>query len=229
MSKLAEIFKNSRIVALAGEKNSGKTNNLIYLIKEFRETDKKTPIYVFGMPDSVMKYLRTKLNVKEISQLRHLIQKKDCLLILDECQKLKLNDSRYREELDEFTDFVYHNNVYVILSSPNIRSFNSVIGGVVEKWLLKSVKVDECINGSQLKKVILNYKGRYKEMDCLEMPKNEILVVNNCEELVIDCDYVSEADDKKANINIFVEKNTQRKNTEKTQRKNPENTQKKLE
>ena len=201
--KFKEIFGDIRIVGLAGEKNTGKTNNLVYLIKEFIEKDKgKTPIYVYGMPQEVMKYLKT-LGVREISEIQHLVDKKDCILIIDEFQKLKLNDRRYKDVLAAFVDFVYHNNVYAILSSPNIREFNSVIGGVIERWLLKSVRRDMCVNGSQLKKVIEDYKGRYRSLFSVRTNPNELLLINDSEEIVIKCPYIKEADSKVKNEKLF--------------------------
>lgn len=200
--ELKEIFKDCRIVAIAGLKNTGKTNNLVYLIKNLRETNKDTNIFAFGMPIEVMNYLK-KLKVEEISSIKHLVKKKNCLLILDEFQQLKLNDRRYKDDLDSFIDFVYHNNVYVILSSPNIREFNSIIGGVIEKWLLKSIRIDNCINGSQLKKAIESYKGRFKVLGSLDVPVNQLLVINDNKEIVINCEYVKEADSKKCQENVF--------------------------
>jgi len=202
MNKLKEIFGNGRILGLAGIKNSGKTNNLVSLIVDYRKYHVDTPIYAFGMPNEVMEFLK-KIGVKEISSLKHLVKKKSCLLILDEFQKLKLGDRRYKDDLDEFVDFVYHNNVYVILCSPNIREFNSIIGGVIEKWLLKSVKPDMCINGCQLKKVIEAYKGRYKSLGTIEMPVDKLLVINEEQEMVVNCEYVEQADNKKTNQDIF--------------------------
>ncbi len=203
MSKLNKIFKGVRIVGLAGLKNSGKTNNLISLIVDYRKTHKEEQIFAFGLNESVMNFLSKKYNVIEISSLRHLVGKKDCLIILDEFQRLKLNDRRNKDELDEFIDFVYHNNVYVILSSPNIREFNSIIGGVIEKWLLKSVRKDNCINGSQLKRIVEKYKGRYKLLGEIEVPVNELLVINDDEELKIKCKYIKEADHKLKNKELF--------------------------
>lgn len=200
---LKEIFKDCRVVALAGEKNSGKTNNLVYLLKQLREKNKDIKIYAYGMEKGVMDYLSKELKIKEISSLSHIVGKKNCLLILDEFQGLKLNDSRYRDVKAKFMDFIYHNNVYCILSSPNIREFNTIIGGDIEKWLLKSVTMDRCMNGSQLKKVVQNYKGRHKQMDSIIMPKDKILVINNEEEIVLNCKYVKEADNKAANESIF--------------------------
>ena len=199
---LKEIFGDQRIIALAGEKHSGKTNNLIYLIKDLRQKMPTLPIYVYGMPQDVMQYLKT-LKVEEISELKHLLGKKNCVLILDEYQKLKLNDRRYKDALASFIDFVYHNNVYTILSSPNIREFNSIIGGVIERWLLKTVKKDSCINGSQLKRIIENYKGSWKSIDSIVLPKDKLLLINDEKEIVIDCPYVKEADSKLSNVNLF--------------------------
>ena len=200
--KLKKVFQDCRIVALAGIKNSGKSNNLVHLILDYRKHNNKTPIFIYGMPTPVTVYLR-KYGVREISSIKHLVNKRDCLLIIDEFQKLKLNDRRYKEVLDIFVDFIYHNNVYCIFSTPNIREFNSVIGGVIEKWLLKSVRVDQCINGSQLKKALQSYEGRYKVLGSVNVPKNELLVINDTEEILIHCPYIEDIDTKKTNINLF--------------------------
>jgi len=202
MNKLKEIFGDKRIVGLAGEKSSGKTNNLVRLVKDFRNKKKDVEIYAYGMPTMVMDYLK-ELNVEEISSLKHLVHKKNCILLIDEFQKLKLNDRRHKDSLNEFVDFVYHNNVWVIFSSPNIREFNSVIGGVIERWLLKTVRIDMCINGSQLKKVIDEYQGKYKSLGAIEVPKDKILIINDHKELIVTCRYLPEADNKLANENVL--------------------------
>lgn len=200
--KLKTIFKDARIVALCGDKNTGKTNNLVSLIVDYRKTNKETDIFAYGMPKEVMTFLK-KLNVKEISSLKHLINKKDCFLIVDEFQKLKLNDRRYKDDLNEFVDFVYHSNVFTILSSPNIREFNTVIGGIIDKWLLKSTRVDKCVNGSQLKKEIVDYKGNLKKLGHLSVPQDKLLLINDDYEKVIKCKYIKEADTKTKNIELF--------------------------
>ena len=199
---IKKIFDTKRIVGLAGEKSTGKTNNIVSLLVEYRKFNQKTPIYAYGMPQLVMKYLIS-IGVKEISCLQHLVRKKDCILVLDEFQRLKLNDRRYKDELDKFLDFVYHNNVYVILASPNLREFNSVIGGIIERWLLKNVRNDLCVNGSQLKKVIENYKGSCKHLDAIEVPVNKLLLINDEEEILLKCAYIKEADSKSNMVKLF--------------------------
>jgi len=201
--KLNQIFSNDiRISAIAGSKNSGKTNNMIHLLKDFRETDKKTPIYAYGFPISLKSTIK-KLKIKPISSLTQLLNKASCILVLEEFQRLKLNDRRYKDTLAEFINFVYHRNVYVILSSPDIREFNSLIGGVIQRWLLKTINIDQCVNGSQIKKVIEDYKGSYKLLGSISVPKNELLVINDDEEIVITCPYEDDADHKKSNKPLF--------------------------
>lgn len=201
-SLLKQAFADKRIIALAGEKNTGKTNNIIFMVRQFREENPDVPIFSYGLPPSVQRYL-SKFDVWEISSMNHLIKKKNCLIILDEFQKMKLNDRRFKDLQDEFVDFVYHNNVWVLLSSPNLREFNSVIGSFIERWMLKDVKLSSCINGSQLKRAIDSYKGSYRTLSSVSVPKDEILVLNDDIELVLRCGYVKEADSKNTNKSIF--------------------------
>ena len=199
---LKTIFKDARIVALAGNKSTGKSNNLIRLIIEFRKKDQDTPIYAYGLDPKLDKLLNT-LKVQVISSIEQLVYKKNCIIILDEFQRLHFNTPKYRDELNAFVDFIYHSNCYCILSSPNIREFNSIIGGVIEKWLLKSVRIDQCINGSQLKKVIGAYQGCHNVMGSISLEKNQLLVINNDREIVLKLNYVKQADTKLGLTKIF--------------------------
>jgi len=202
MPKLKKIFGDKRILGLAGNKSSGKTNNLMHLIKDFRDFNKEVKIFSYGLPKE-LKPMMKELNVKEISSTKQLVNKKDCILILDEFQKLKLNDRRHKDTLMEFIDFVYHRNVYVIFSSPNIREFNSVIGGIIERWILKSVRKDQCINGSQLKKVVEDYKGKCSLLGSIDVPVDKLLIINDDEEILVHCAYEKDADNKKDQKAIF--------------------------
>ena len=201
--KLKDIFGRGRIIGLASEKNTGKTNNLVYLIKEFRERNKKTPLYIFGFEEKALNTLLQLENIYEISTLEHLSEKKDCILIIDEFQKLSLNDRRYKKQTDGFVDFIHHNNNYVILSSPNVSEFNSVIGRIFEGWLIKTLHSDNLVNGSQLKRIVNAYQGRFKSINDIVVPKDKLLLVNKEKEVVINCPYVKEADDKLNNKDLF--------------------------
>ena len=202
--KLREVFGGKRIVGLAGAKNSGKTNNLLALIKDFRQYKKDVPIYVFGLEQAALDWLAKNFKgIYEVSTLNQLSNKRNSLIVVDEMQILKLNDRRNTDGLNKFVDFIYHHNNWVILSSPSLREFNSVIGSKIERWALKSMHITDLVNGSQLKDIVLNYKGRYKSLDSIEIGKGKLLVINDEHERVIELDYIKEVDSKMKNIDIF--------------------------
>lgn len=201
--KLKEVFGEDRIVGLAGDKSSGKTNNLMALLKDFRKFNKDTKIFVYGLNDKTMDWVMTLKNVYEISSIEQLSTKENALIVLEEFQKLKLNDRRYTDELNSFVDFIYHKNNWCVLSSPNLREFNSVIGGKIERWLLKSISASGCVNGSQLKAEVLAYSGRFKVLDSIDISEDKLLIINSEYEKVLELDYIKDIDEKRHNVNIF--------------------------
>ncbi len=203
---IKEIFGNKKIIGLAGNKSEGKTNNLMALVKDFRKKNKITPIYVYGLNEICLNWLEKFGNIYEFSSMDQLIDKENSLIIIEEFQRLKLNDRRYRDILNEFIDFIYHNNNWVIFSSPNLREYNSVIGGKIERWILKSLSSRDLINGCQLKEEVLNYNGRFKILKNIRIDKNKILVINKDYEKVLKFEYIEDVDDKKENIDIFSSK-----------------------
>ena len=201
---LKEVFGNSKIVGLAGEKDSGKTNNLAALIKDFRQYNKKTQIYVYGFEEPVIQWLQNQFKeIYEISSLEQLRSKRNSLIIIDEFELLQLNNRRYTEQLNQFVDFVYHHNNWVILCSPSLREYNSIIGSKIERWAIKSIDATSLVNGSQLKDAVLNYKGRHKAINSVDIGKDKLLIINQDYEKVIELEYIKEVDTKLKNVNIF--------------------------
>lgn len=201
--KLKTLFGDYRVVGLAGEKSSGKTNNLISLIEDFRINNKETKIYLYGLDEICLKYLNKFDNIFEVSSLEQLSDKKNCLIIVDEFQKLHIGDRRYKDLLDKFIDFVYHSNNWVIFSSPNLREFNSVIGSKIERWAIKSLRIRDLVNGSHLKEAVLGYNGRYKVFDAISIDKGKLLIINDDFEKVLEIGYIKEIDFKIKNKDIF--------------------------
>lgn len=201
---IKEIFGESRVVGLAGEKNSGKTNNLMAMIKDFRETNKVTPIVVYGLNEGVLKWLNSNFkNIIEVSSINQMSKKTGCLIIIDEFQLLHINDRRYKDQLDKLIDFIYHNNNWIIFSSPNLREFNSVIGSKIERWCLKTMRCADLINGSHLKDKVMAYSGRFKSINDIIIDKDKILVMDDDSEKVVTVNYIKEIDNKLANKSIF--------------------------
>jgi len=201
--EIKKLFGDCRIVALAGDRNTGKTNNLMALLKDFRKYNKKTNIYLYGLDDITIKWALKLGKVYEVSNLEQLSNKENALIIIDEFQRLRLNDRRYRELLNKFTDFIYHKNNWVILSSPSLREFNSVIGSKIDRWLLKSLKLSSLINGSQIKNAVLNYNGRFKTIDDIKISEDKLLILNEDFEQFISLNYIKEIDVKEEKETIF--------------------------
>jgi len=200
-----DIFGENKIIGLAGSKNSGKTNNLMCALRMFRKQNKTTPIYVYGLDKHTLKWVIKLGNVFEISSLGQLSNKSDSLFVIDEFQRLHLNDRRQKDVLDDFIDFIYHKNNWVIFTSPNLREFNSIIGGKIEGWCIKSLRIDSLINGSQLKDTALSYGGRFKSLGRIILGKNEMLVINEEYEKVLKFNYIERIDKKKENVDIFAD------------------------
>jgi len=222
-----------RVAGIAGNRHQGKTNNIIRMVVEQRNKEQKQinalqeelsklkgnskkrtelknklqnfkpmRIYAYGLPSELFPLLE-ELNVKVVDTLKQLINKKNCLLILDEFQQLNLGDRRYKQLLQEFMAFVYHKNVYVLFCSPTTREYTSIIGGYIEVWLLKSMYVSDCVNGSQLKKALDEYKGEYCHLGYFDIPKGEMVVLNDEKRTVLTLEYVEEADTKKKYRELF--------------------------
>ena len=218
--KFKKIFGDKRIVGLAGDKSTGKTNNLMALIKDFREHNKTTNIYVFGLNEITLTWLNKLGNVYEVSSLTQLSNKKDSLIVLDEFQLLKINDKRNKDRLDQFVDFIYHNNNWLVLTTPSLREFNSIIGSKIERWLLKSLNINSLVNGSQIKSAVENYKGCHKSLDYLDIPHKKILIINEEYEQSVEVEHIKEIDNKLKNINIFdISKKSEKKSNSESKEK----------
>ena len=201
------MFGKYHIVGFAGSKNEGKTNNLIAAMIDFRKTNKETKIYYYGFDKEVSEWIS--LNISDAEELSSLAQynskdKKKSLFIIDEFQRLQLNDRRYRDLVSDFVNLVYHQNNWLILSSPDLKEFNTIIGSKIERWVLKSLRTDELVRGSQLKMAALSYKGAggFGGLG-LQVGKNEAIIINEDKELVLRFDYIEEADNKRELNNIF--------------------------
>lgn len=201
--KLKKIFGDNRIIGLAGAKSTGKTNNLIAMIVEFRLINKETPIYIYGVDSKTINYLLKLGNIYEVSSLSQLGDKEDCLIVIEEFQRLQLNDRRYKYQLDQFVDFIYHRNCWCIFSSPSLREYNSIIGGKIERWCLKSLRLADLVNGCQLKVAVMSYRGRFKILNDIKTPQDTLLILNDEYEQMVKLDYIPEVDSKKDRVNIF--------------------------
>lgn len=200
---IGRLFGQDRIVGLAGVTNCGKTNNLIAIIKEYCEFNPERKIYIFGFDKSARQFMLNFKNVSEFSDLNQLSTVENSLIVIDEFQKLKLNDRRQRDLIESFTSFIYHNNNWLLLCSPNLRSFNSVIGGYIQRWALKTILMSSLVRGSQLKDVARSYNGIYKVINDIIIPTDTIYIPDRQMDIYLKLPYIAEVDNKKNNAPLI--------------------------
>lgn len=208
---LKQIFGKNRVIGIVGDVHTGKTNNLIFLLDDFRKYNRTTPIYIYGFKEEVAEQLVKKYNCSVIETLEHMSNVKNGLICCDEFQRLKIGDRRYKSLTDEFFDFIYHNNNWVIMSSPNMAEFNKLVCNKIKSWLFKSLHLQKLVNGSEVKRIVESYKGERKRLNRLFLDVSEMLFFSEEETDIIKCDYMKDFDSKKENVNIFVKEKCQRK------------------
>lgn len=200
---LKRVFNEKRIVGLAGESNSGKSSFLIHCLRDFRKYNKNTPILVYGFEPDLMDKLKSELDLIEICSLDNLVNWNSALIVLDEFQRLGINTSKGKEIAEELFSYIYHSNSRIILSSPSLRSFNSIIGSFVEKWICMSIMLKSLTNGSQLKEIVKSYSGRFKTLGNIKVDKGKALLIADDREIILEFPYNERDDSKKNNIDIF--------------------------
>ena len=227
MNILKTIFTGSRVVGVVGETNSGKSNNIIFLLDNFRKSNPDSNVAIYGFKEEVADILRVKYKVDVLSTLEHISDCRNTLIILDEFQKLKLGDRRYKDLTNEFFDFIHHNNNWVVLSSPNLAEFNKMICNKIKNWLFKALIIKRLVNGSEVKRIIETYQDCRKSLGRLNIGKGEMLFYSQKLVTIIRCDYMPLVDMKTKNVDIFDDVIVKKKTVKRT--KNVKNNDKKKE
>ena len=203
LKEIIKLFEHYRVFGCVGVTNSGKTNNLVFLVSELKKFNPDLSIVVYGFNKEVTDYL-VGLGCRNVDSLKQLSLVRDSVIFVDEFQKLKISDRRYKSLSDEFFDFIYHNNNWVILSSPNLSEFNKMVCRRVKVWFVKNLSIDDLVNGSSLKSALNDYMGVYKSLGRFNISKSSFLVLCDEQNFLFDCDYVKMVDSKKDNRFIFV-------------------------
>jgi len=208
---LKKVFEKNRIVGVIGNPNSGKSNNIIALVESFLKVNSTANVIIYGFNQQSTAYLK-KLGCKTADSLTQLSLARNSLIVLDEFQKLHLSDKRYRELSQEFFDFIFHNNNWLMLSSPNLAEFNKLVCRRVDAWLIKELYTKDLVNGSKVKTVCEDYKGFAKSLGRFNIEKNEVLLLSDVTSEILTLPYIKDVDGKLNNPNIFdvVEKSAEK-------------------
>jgi len=196
---IKEIFNEPKIISIVGNPNEAKSNLIYYLIEELKK-EFKFNLYHFG--------LRNEIDGNKINSIKELEQIKDAIVFIDEFSSLfNLEDRKQRQSVENTLRIIFHNNNILILSGTG-ENYKKFISAKVNLIIYKKVFYDDLINGSKIKKVLMDYHDieNIKGSSVLNLDKDQALVYDGSKYELINIPYLKQYDKKAKNCAIIVEK-----------------------
>lgn len=192
--KIKEIFNKPKVIGIVADVNQGKSNFLYHIIKELKNSF-EVDIWIYG--------LKTKQDyVTRINSLGELEQIKNSVIILDEFATLfDLENRKKRKQIENTLRLIHHNNNILVLCGlpENYRKFISAKLDVV---IYKKVTIEDLVNGSRVKRIIMDYEGEGKGSCLFKVGVGNALVFTDRYDM-IKIPYLEDFDSKKKNIGII--------------------------
>jgi hypothetical protein len=200
--KITDLFEKPCIIGLIGNPNEAKSNALYETIIELRKIG-TFKLCTYGLKKRIE-------GATEINSVNELEQIRDSIIFIDEVMSLfDLDDRKIKKQIENTLRLIFHNNNILVLcfTPENVKKF---ISSKLDKIIYKKVTFDDFINGSSVKKIILNYQGYEKGTRILNLGKSEAIIYDGLHYHKTEIPYLEEFDTKKGNIQI-VQKNVPEK------------------
>ena len=191
---LALLFNKPFIGCIVGDVNEAKSNTLYYILDELKKVGTFN-LYVYGLKSEIAGSIKIN-SVDELEKIKHSV------IILDEVMSLWDLDNRMaKRQIENTLRLIYHNNNILLLSAvpSNIKKF---ISNKITLIIYKKVTFGDFINGSSIKRTILNYKGVERGSSLLNLDKDEAIIFDGEHYNKINIPYLEEYDSKKNNPQI---------------------------
>lgn len=191
-----QLFKDNSILGIVGTENSGKSN-LFHNVLRFvlAEAKKDANIYYYSYTSEVYYHDR----IQQISSVRDINDCENGFLFIDEFKFLfQLENRKFKQELDKLFNFLYHQNVKLILCGTE-QQFNRFISSKVQAWFIKKVNMKSLINGSLLKDTVMGITKDYVGTDIVKIPVDKYYFEGN----LYKSEYMETCDTKKNNLELF--------------------------
>ena len=198
---MIEKFNEPKIIGILGDIATGKSNLAYYLIEELKSKFKFN-LYTYGLRKDV----KNAIKIYSINELENI---RNGIIFLDEFFTLfNLEDRKKRIQIENTIRLIHHNNnVLVLIGVP--ENFKKFISSKINVIFYKQVTFADFINGSSVKKNILNYKGLEMGSSILNISDNETLVYDsNYRKYKIP--YLKDFDSKKDNKPLLIKKRSEK-------------------
>lgn len=211
---IKELFNEPKIIGLIGDVNEGKSNMVYWIIEELNKIGHYN-LYTYGLRNEIE-------NAQKIYSVNELEQIKNSVIILEEVMTLwDLNNRMAKRQIENTLRLIFHNNNVLVISAvpENIKKF---ISGKINVIIYKKVTFDDFINGSSVKRTIINYHGEERGTSILNLNKNEAIIFDGKHYRKVIVPYLIKYDTKKdnpkivnQNVNEKVNKNIHKKEIKK--------------
>ena len=191
---LIELFTKPFIGCIVGDINEAKSNTIYYILEELKKVGTFN-LFVYGLKSEISG--STKIySVDELERI------KNSVIILDEVLSLWDLDNRMaKRQIEQTLRLIHHNNNILIISAvpENIKKF---ISNKINLIIYKKVTFGDFINGSSIKRNVLNYKGIERGSNLLDLNKDEAVIFDGEHYKKINIPYLEQYDSKKNNEEI---------------------------
>ena len=192
---IKKLFDKPKIIGIVADVDEGKSNLIYYLMSELSKTSAFS-LYTYGLRKRIP-------NSQVINSVNEMEQIRNSILVIDEFFTLfDLNNRKIKNQIENTLRLIFHNNNILILAGVG-ENFKKFISSKLSVIFYKKVTFDDLINGSGVKKTILNYKGKESGTTLLNLSKGEAIVFSGLHFELIDVPYMKEYDSKLGNEDII--------------------------
>jgi len=190
-----KLFQEPKLIGLIGDRNSGKSNLLYWLISELRE-EYQFHLFYYGLRARISGAVQI-FSTEELEVIH------DSIVIVDEFATLfDVEDRRQKKQIENTLRLINHNNNVILLCGlpENYRKF---IASKLDSMIFKQSNIADAINGSMTKKRIVNYGGNERGSAVLALRLDEAIVYDGEHYYKAVIPYVQEGDTKLKNEPIL--------------------------
>jgi len=190
-------FENPKVIAIIGNSNEAKSNLVYYLIEELKKKY-KFKLVTYGLRKEI-KGASKIFSINEIEQIRNSV------IFIDEFFTLfDLEDRKKRKQIENTIRLIFHNNNVLVLVGL-CENFKKFISAKINSVFYKKCTFNDFINGSSVKKSILNYQGNERGSEVLNLKKDEVILFNGSY-TKYNIPYMKSYDIKSLNEKILIKK-----------------------
>lgn len=204
--EIKKLLSKPAVYGVIADVNQGKSMLLYHLIEETLKIGTMS-LYYYGLridvePNRLLKSQRI-YTTAELENIR------DSLIIVDELSSLfDLDNRKTRKNIENTLRLINHNNNILILCGTP-ENFKKFLSAKLNKVFFKKTSIQDAINGSTIKNMLMNYKGYERGSELLNLRIDQALFFDGKHYSMLEIPYYKQYDSKKDNVSIIQPSNIQ--------------------